>query len=139
MGEWSRASLRFGLLGSATIVNAGRPKRSEAERCRSQWPGSLRGRLYGTWLHGDARGSFLHRTFLPPDPDREDANRLQLTGDVVYLTDRQRAIVDATLVKECLTQGWQLHACNVRTNHVHLVVSAARDGTFVRSRLKALA
>jgi hypothetical protein len=27
----------------------------------------------------------------------------------------------------------------VRTNHVHVVVSAGRPGTFVRSRLKALA
>jgi hypothetical protein len=94
---------------------------------------------YGTWLHGDARGSFRGRTYLVPNPELEEANRSEMKGDVVYLTDRQRAIVDATLVNECQAQGWQLHARNVRTNHVHLVVSAERAGTFVRSRLKALA
>jgi REP element-mobilizing transposase RayT len=94
---------------------------------------------YGTWLHGDARGSFLNQTYLPPDPEMEEANLSQMTGDAVCLTDQQRAIVDTTLVNECLAQGWQLHARNVRTNHVHLVVSAARPGTFVRTRLKALA
>jgi hypothetical protein len=94
---------------------------------------------YGTWLHGDARGSFADRTYLPPNPELERANRSEMAGDAVYLTDPQRASVDATLVNECLAQGWQLHAHNVRTNHVHLVVSAARAGAFVRTRLKALA
>ena len=94
---------------------------------------------YGTWLHGDARGSFLGRTFPSPDPDREQANRSAMPGDVVYLTDHQRAIVDATLVNECLAQDWHLYAYNVRTNHLHVVVSAGRTGTFVRTRLEALA
>src|SRR5688500_1261457 len=87
---------------------------------------------YGSWLHGDARGSFRDRTYLPPDPALQEANRSAMTGDVVYLTDRQRALVDAALVNECRAQGWQLHAHNVRTNHVHVVVSAPRDGKFVR-------
>jgi len=94
---------------------------------------------YGTWLHGDARGSFLDRTYLRPDRELERANRSALTGEIVCLSDRQRAIVDTTLVAECAAQGWLIHALNVRTNHVHLVVSAARAGTFVRTRLKALA
>jgi hypothetical protein len=62
-----------------------------------------------------------------------------MSGDGVYLTDVERALVDATIVDECRTQRWDLHARNVRTNHVHLVVSAARPGTFIRTRLKALA
>jgi len=94
---------------------------------------------YGTWLHGDPRGSFLDSTYVPPDLALEETNRAQLTDDAVYLTDHQRAIVDASLVDACLAQGWEPHARNVRTNHVHLLVSAGRAGTFVRSRLKALA
>src|SRR5262245_47998408 len=93
---------------------------------------------YGTWLHGDSRGSFRDGTYLEPDADLERANRSQLKGEVVYLTDRQRAIVDSVLVDEFAAQGWQLHARNARTNHVHLVVSAARSGIFIRGRLKAL-
>jgi len=94
---------------------------------------------YGTWLHGDARGSFQNRTYLPPDAELERANRAAMTEEVVYLTEQQRALVDAVLIAECQAQGWELHARNVRTNHVHLVVSAARSGSFVRTRLKALA
>ena len=62
-----------------------------------------------------------------------------MTEDAVYLTDRQRNIVDAALVAECAAQRWILHQRNVRTNHVHVVVSAALDGEKVRSRLKAIA
>src|SRR5580765_1608931 len=94
---------------------------------------------YGTWLHGDARGSFLNRTYLPPDAELEARNRSEMTEDVVYLTDQQRGLVDAALLAECQAQGWEPHALNVRTNHVHLVVSAALAGKFVRTRLKALA
>jgi len=94
---------------------------------------------YGTWLHGDARGSFLDRTFLAPDTQLETVNRAALTEDVVILTQHQRAIVDATLVAECHAQAWELHARNVRSNHVHIVVSPSRSGPFVRSRMKALA
>ncbi|MFL5342373.1 MAG: hypothetical protein ACJ8F7_19670 [Gemmataceae bacterium] len=94
---------------------------------------------YGTWLHGDARGSFVDHSYFPADPELERSSRSQMTGDSIYLTDAQRGIVDETIVNECTRQGWELHERNVRTNHVHLVVSAARPGEFVRSRLKALA
>jgi hypothetical protein len=94
---------------------------------------------YGTWLHGDARGSFLDQSYVPADPDLERINRAQMTGEAISLTEVQRAIVDDVLVRECASQGWRLHARNVRTNHVHLVVAAARAGTWIPSRLKALA
>jgi REP element-mobilizing transposase RayT len=94
---------------------------------------------YGTWLHGDPRGSFLDKKYVQPDRDLEADMRSELAGPIVYLDDAQRAIVDEAIVKECCDQGWQLHERNVRTNHVHVIVSAARDGTFVRSRLKAIA
>lgn len=94
---------------------------------------------YGTWLHGDPRGSYLGSQHLPANPELEAAMRAEMTGDPVYLTDAQRQLVDEVLVKECAAQGWVLHARNVRTNHVHAVVSAPRPGTFLRARLKALA
>ena len=94
---------------------------------------------YGTWLHGDPRGSYLGSRFLTADLTLEVSMREEMTEDAVYLTDAQRALVDATLVSECAAQSWVLHARNVRTNHVHMVVSAPRDGEKVRSRLKAVA
>ena len=62
-----------------------------------------------------------------------------LGEDPVVLTPDQRAVVDAILVEACARLGWVLHARNVRTKHVHVVVSASADGKQVRSRLKALA
>ena len=94
---------------------------------------------YGTWLHGDKRGSYFFSQYLPPDAELEESMRERLTEEPVYLTDHQRAIVDAAIVEECTKQGWLLHERNVRTNHVHVVVSAATDGKQVRSRLKAVA
>src|SRR5262245_44962709 len=69
---------------------------------------------YGDMAHGDARGSFLDRTYLLPDPERERGGQSQMTGDAVYLTDEQRAAADKSLVEECRAQGWELHARNVR-------------------------
>ena len=94
---------------------------------------------YGTWLHGDPRGSHLGSRYLPPDPALEEAMREALADDPVYLTDTQRTLVHAALARECAAQGWILHVANVRTNHVHAVVSANRDGKAVRIRLKAIA
>jgi REP element-mobilizing transposase RayT len=92
---------------------------------------------YGTWLHGDDRGSFDgHGNYVPPDPARRRAAEELMTDDPVTLTDEQRAIVDAVIVKHCAIRGWVLHARNVRTNHVHVVVSAAAGGEKVRAELK---
>jgi REP element-mobilizing transposase RayT len=95
---------------------------------------------YGTWLHGDERGSFDHHgNYIPPDPRRYEAAAAMLVEGPVYLTPEQRAVVDALLVEACARRGWVLHARNVRTNHVHVVVSAPVDGEQVRAKLKALA
>lgn len=94
---------------------------------------------YGTWLHGDPRGSHLGPIPMKPNPELEAAMRAQMTEEPVFLTDEQRKIVEKKIAEECAAQGWTLHALNARTNHVHAVVSASRDGKYLRSRLKALA
>ena len=62
-----------------------------------------------------------------------------MTEDAVVLTPTQRAPVDAVLVEHCRIRNWVLHARNVRTNHVHVVVSAPVDPEIVREQLKAWA
>ena len=49
-----------------------------------------------------------------------------------------RSLVDETIRRHCDVRGWQLHALNVRTNHVHVVVTATsyRPET-VRDQFKA--
>lgn len=49
----------------------------------------------------------------------------------------QREVVEAAIRDVCAHRGWTLHALNVRTNHVHLVVSAGVTPEHVMTSLKA--
>ena len=40
------------------------------------------------------------------------------------LSGEHRAIVENTIRKHCEMRSWHLHAVNVRSNHVHVVVTA---------------
>lgn len=86
---------------------------------------------HGSWLHGDERGSVdrLHSVpFTPviaPSAERWTYNAKILSGDgAIVLNSEARGIVDATIRDHCERRRWNLHAKNVRTNHVHVVVSA---------------
>ena len=85
---------------------------------------------YGTWLHGDERGSVdrkhnrLDTERLPPNAARECSARHRLKSDPVVLKTRQRQVVEATIREEAAHRGWFIHALTVRTNHVHVVVTA---------------
>ncbi|HYV37881.1 MAG TPA: transposase [Gemmataceae bacterium] len=94
---------------------------------------------YATWLPGDERGWVKKGTWSvqAPDPTWVDTAERAVTESPVILTLPQRKIVDDVLVKHCQMRRWHLHARNVRTNHVHAVVTAAIDGEIVRSQLKA--
>jgi len=100
---------------------------------------------YGTWLHGDKRGSIDrdHNQWLTPplEPDelREQQEFLLLRHAPVILGSRQRTLVHDAIVEVCEHRGWHLHAINVRTNHVHLVVTADRTGKRVLNDFKSYA
>ncbi|MCB9896353.1 MAG: transposase [Planctomycetes bacterium] len=84
---------------------------------------------YGTWLHGDARGwNDRKDDFYPgkhkPDPLLEERRRKQLKHPPTTFTPDMRAAVGAAIREVCEYRGWQLHALNVRTNHVHVVLTA---------------
>jgi len=89
-------------------------------------------RCYGTWLHGDTRGStdrFHHRyksPFLPRSDRRRDLSQIQLKSRPVTLNTAQRGCVDAAIREVCNYRRWLLHALNVRTNHVHVVVAIGK-------------
>ncbi len=86
-------------------------------------------RSYGTWLHGDERGSVnrfrnqYKSSRLPPESNWLDTNTKRLTHEIVILDASQRQCVEAAVRETCEIRRWRLHALNVRTNHVHLVVS----------------
>jgi REP element-mobilizing transposase RayT len=87
-------------------------------------------RSYGTWLHGDERGSVnrfrnqYKSPQLPPEKKWLETNTRRLKKEIVMLDPAQRHCVEVASRETCEIRGWHLHAINVRTNHVHLVVSA---------------
>jgi REP element-mobilizing transposase RayT len=55
------------------------------------------------------------------------------------LTSPQRATVTRTIEDHCRIRGWNLQAVNVRTNHVHVVVSLPGDPDKALREFKAWA
>jgi REP element-mobilizing transposase RayT len=86
-------------------------------------------RCYGTWLHGDERGSIdrshnRHKSpYLPQSVNRHKRNSEMLRSEPSILNANQRLIVDAAIKEVCTHREWFLHTLNVRTNHIHAVVS----------------
>ncbi len=60
-----------------------------------------------------------------------------MTEDACVLTTEQRRVVEKTIADHCRIRGWELHAVNCRTNHVHVVVGADREPEIVRNQFKA--
>ncbi|MBS0187480.1 MAG: transposase [Planctomycetes bacterium] len=84
---------------------------------------------YGTRLHGDERGTVDMSHNVIGTPTLAHDNRRQgimfkaLVHAPYLLSDRSRQIVDETIRIHCTIRRWALHALNVRTNHVHIVVT----------------
>ena len=94
---------------------------------------------YGTWLHGDQRGSH-DRKQGPLEPD-ERLNRIrrdQLKYAPITLDARMRKVVRLAIQGVCEHNDWKLRI-NVRTNHVHCVIWASIPGSRVLNTIKAWA
>ena len=87
-------------------------------------------RCYGTWLHGDERGSVDREHNAPSGPlvephaGRAQAARARLRQSPVVLHAEPRAVVHDAIGEVCRHYGWPLRALSARTNHVHVVVSS---------------
>jgi len=87
-------------------------------------------RCYGTWLHGDERGSvdrFHNRyqsPYIPADRRRLEQKACKLKSEPVTLDSARRSSAVEAVRETCRLRGWLLRAVNARTNHVHAVVSA---------------
>ena len=53
------------------------------------------------------------------------------------LTSQQRVIVESSIRETCAIRKWQLCTVNVRTNHVHCVISADKKPEAILRTLKA--
>ena len=85
---------------------------------------------YGTWLHGDSRGSVDRKhnvpgtPFVPANPERVQSVREEMAQKSVLLNEEHRQVVDQAIRGVCDYKKWNLLAINVRSNHVHIVVTA---------------
>ncbi len=101
-------------------------------------------RSYGTWLHGDERGStdrhnnIYGTPHIPANKNWNDHNRKSLAGAPLKLSAIQRKTVEAAIRETCTIRSWSLLAISVRTNHVHTVVSTGgKKGELALNAFKA--
>ena len=100
-------------------------------------------RCYGTWLHGDPRGSVdrIHNRYgapkIQPNPQRVKYEKSLLKSPPVRLNTERRHVVEHAIRETCKIRKWTLWAVNVRTNHVQTVVSARKPPELVLNALKA--
>ena len=100
-------------------------------------------RCYGTWLPGDERGwtdrpvQSRELSLRSGHPDLHSMAQTAMAQEPFVLEQAHREAVDAAIRDVCVHRSWTLHALNVRTNHVHLVVSAGSTPEQVMTSLKA--
>jgi REP element-mobilizing transposase RayT len=100
---------------------------------------------YGTRLHGSSKPHVDHdhneygTPFPPRDPQREDESRDRMKFEPVYLTPEQRKLVEDAIREIAKKYGWVIHAIAVQSDHVHVVLTAMREGEKLRDALKAVA
>lgn len=98
---------------------------------------------YGAWLHGRAPGSIDRdhnvpgTPFLPADPAREAVMRANMRQEPYLLDEPRRTVALRTLQEVARHRRWILHAAHVRSNHVHILVSATDSPEKVMKDFKA--
>ena len=88
-------------------------------------------RTYGTWLHGDENGSVDRHGFnvygnprIAPSEKLKDFMRQEMK-QTAFILDKHRRICVLDAVREvCDYRGYELLAVNIRSNHLHAVISA---------------
>ena len=97
-------------------------------------------RTYGTWLHGDGRGStdrfnnVFGEPFIRPNEKWNRYNFESLRSEPFELNAKSRVIVRAAIREVCEHYHWHLAALNVRTNHIHCVVQCSEHSSRVALR-----
>lgn len=83
---------------------------------------------YGTWLHGDERGSVNRiqnipgTPLVPPNPDVVATMSARMKQSPFVLHEEMRQVVATAIRDHAAIRRWSVIALNVRTNHVHVIV-----------------
>ncbi|MCE3018010.1 MAG: transposase [Pirellula sp.] len=93
---------------------------------------------YGAWLPGDSRGWRKWKAGDQlPQPKLEEWCRDRMKEKPIVLNESQREAVEKTIREHATIRGWHIHAVCVRSNHAHVVVTAAAPPKRVRDQFKA--
>lgn len=98
---------------------------------------------YGTWLHGrnpasvDREHNVPGTPYLLPNRAIEQSRCESLRQDPYFLDGPRQALVLQTIQEVAAHRHWRLWAAHVRTNHVHIVITAPSRPEKVMSDLKA--
>jgi REP element-mobilizing transposase RayT len=98
---------------------------------------------YGTWLHGDKRGSVDENhnkygdDYLPENKSFKQQDNKLLKDEIVVLDVKGREIVLEAILSQCGFRNWFAHSVHVRSNHIHIVISSVEKPEKIMSVLKA--
>lgn len=102
-------------------------------------------RTYGTWHHGDGRGSVgrdgttnvFGAPMIKPRGEFVSAMKGKQKQPPFVLDANHRRIVEAAIREVCSVRAYELRAVNIRSNHGHAVVTANLDPAKIVNEFKA--
>lgn len=100
---------------------------------------------YGSWLHGDERGSVdkghnqYGSAFVSPNSGLHKKEQTSLKNPSVILDKNIREVVLKAVLEVCGLRSWVAHAIHVRSNHIHIVVSGDEEPERMMRDFKAYA
>ena len=100
---------------------------------------------YGTWLHGDGRGSVskalnqYSSDFVTPSRSLKNREKRILKNQPVILNKMQRKTALEAILQVCNYHNWFAHAVHVRSNHIHIVVYGKEMPEKMMAQFKAYA
>lgn len=99
-------------------------------------------RTYGTWLHGDEKQSVDRKHNIPGTPrievnsSLESAMKESQNEEAFILDNGQSHTVLQSVIETCQYNHWTLYAAHVRTNHLHIVLTAENTAEHAMGKLK---
>lgn len=89
--------------------------------------------------HVDRDHNTYGEPLAPADPELEAWAREHAKFEPVELTLEQRKLIEEAIRDLAQRYDWTIHAMAPQKDHVHAVISAARDGNQLRDAIKAVA
>jgi REP element-mobilizing transposase RayT len=75
---------------------------------------------FGTWLHGDPRGSWINGRLCGPDPFLHEAVERRMRADSVVLSNEEMSVVADVIGQAIEENGWIAYAATIHPTHVHM-------------------